>query len=79
MRGEDLAGIVTDRDLRARLVARVLTPETPVESLMTPQPLTIKGDDKLFDTTLLMTQTRHSSLAGDGSQLNWQAWLPPLT
>ena len=56
MRGDELAGIVTDRDFRARLVARGLTPETSVASLMTPQPLTIKSDDNLFDTTLLMTQ-----------------------
>ncbi len=56
MRGEELVGIITDRDFRARFVAKGITPETPVESLMTPQPLTIKGDDNLFETTLLMTQ-----------------------
>lgn len=56
MQDNELVGIITDRDFRARCVAQGLSPETTVEALMTPQPLTIKGDDNLFETTLLMTQ-----------------------
>jgi CBS domain-containing protein len=54
--GERLAGIVTDRDLRVRLVARALPAATPVSDIMTPDPHTIDGVQSIFAATLLMTQ-----------------------
>ena len=36
-----LAGIITDRDLRNRVLARGLNPETPVREIMTPNPATV--------------------------------------
>ena len=56
MDGEELVGIVTDRDLRARCVARGLPASTPVAEIMTASPLAIDGGESLFDTTLLMTR-----------------------
>lgn len=65
-----LAGIITDRDFRARFVAQGLSPETPVAALMTPEPLTIKSSDNLFATTLLMTQRGiHHLPVMDGDEL----------
>ncbi|MEE4145472.1 MAG: DUF294 nucleotidyltransferase-like domain-containing protein [Halieaceae bacterium] len=56
MEAQQLAGIVTDRDLRVRFVAHALPPETPVSEIMTPGPETIDGSDSIFAVTLLMTQ-----------------------
>ncbi len=56
MEGDDLVGIVTDRDLRTRHVARGLAPDTSVLAVMTADPLTIQGSDNLFQTTLTMTR-----------------------
>jgi CBS domain-containing protein len=36
-----LSGIITDRDLRNRVVARGMAPETPVAEIMTPEPATV--------------------------------------
>ncbi len=38
---ERLVGIVTDRDLRNRVLARHLDPQTPVARVMTPEPATV--------------------------------------
>src|SRR5690625_1655760 len=42
--GSRLAGIFTDRDIRARVVAQDLSPMTPVGEVMTPDPVTIPAD-----------------------------------
>lgn len=52
----ELAGIVTDRDLRVRCVAQGVATDSPVAAIMTERPLAIAGDQSLFDTTLLMTR-----------------------
>lgn len=59
---EQLLGIVTDRDLRVRFVARALPPETPISDIMTPDLETVDGSDTIFATTLLMTQRRFHHL-----------------
>ncbi len=56
MAAGQLAGIVTDRDLRVRFVARGLPPDTVVSEIMTSNPETIDGSQSIFATTLLMTQ-----------------------
>ena len=60
--GDRLLGIVTDRDLRIRFVARGLPLETPVREIMTPDPEPIKASDTVFATTLKMTQRGYHHL-----------------
>lgn len=59
---DKLVGIVTDRDMRVRYAATGLSPDTPVEQIMTPDPEHIQGDDTVFSTTLLMTQRGYHHL-----------------
>lgn len=51
-----LLGIVTDRDLRSRVVARGFGTDGPVHTIMTTDPLTIQSDQSIFDATLVMTE-----------------------
>ncbi|PIE37179.1 MAG: nucleotidyltransferase [Gammaproteobacteria bacterium] len=68
MDGEDLVGLVTDRDLRERLIAEGLSYETPVAEVMTPNPLSLDSGESLFNATLFMTQKRvhHLPVLKDG-------------
>lgn len=63
-----LAGIVTDRDFRSRVVADGLGPDTPLEAVMTPDPVTIGAEALAFEALLLMTQhnLRHLPVVEDG-------------
>jgi CBS domain-containing protein len=56
MIGERLVGIVTDRDIRSRAVAKGLSLDEPVTSIMTQDPLTLLPSCSIFDATLFMTQ-----------------------
>lgn len=58
LNGEQLSGIVTDRDLRSRVLASRRSPDTPVSGIMTPQPVSLDQNATLFDATLLMTRHR---------------------
>lgn len=51
-----LLGIVTDRDLRSRLVAGGLTHEVKLAQIMTPNPLTIASDQAVFEALLIMAR-----------------------
>ena len=62
LEGDELVGIVTDRDLRMRFVAQALQPGTPVSAIMTPNPDRIEATDTLFSTTLRMTQRGYHHL-----------------
>ena len=53
---EELVGIVTDRDLRIRYASKTLSPQTPIDEIMTSNPATIDASKSLFETTLFMTQ-----------------------
>ena len=57
-----LLGIMTDRDLRVRCVARALPPDTPVSEIMTPDPEAIDAGQSIFATTLLMTRRGYHHL-----------------
>jgi CBS domain-containing protein len=57
-----LLGIVTDRDLRTRVLAAGLDSRTGVSEVMTPDPETIDAQATLFSTTLLMTQRSYHHL-----------------
>jgi len=52
----DVRGIVTDRDIRARVVAKGLGAETSVTDIMTPDPITLEGDALAYEAALMMMQ-----------------------
>ncbi|WP_342319613.1 DUF294 nucleotidyltransferase-like domain-containing protein [Corynebacterium mayonis] len=53
--GEEL-GILTDRDLRSRVVARKIDPDTPVAQVMTSPVLTVSEETLVFEVMLLMSE-----------------------
>jgi CBS domain-containing protein len=50
----ELVGIVTDRDLRNRVLAAGLSPDRAVRSVMTPEPVTLPADALAFEALLEM-------------------------
>jgi CBS domain-containing protein len=52
--GEQLAGIITDRDFRIRVLATGVTASEPVRSVMTRDPMTIDAESELHDAQLKM-------------------------
>ncbi|KHT60635.1 signal transduction protein [Alteromonas macleodii] len=55
-REDKLIGIITDRDLRSRVIAASLDIHLPVSHIMTPNPAQIMGNRTLFDALALMTE-----------------------
>jgi CBS domain-containing protein len=53
---EQLVGILTDRDLRNRVVAQQVDTSLPVSDVMTSAPAAISKDATLFDAMCLMTE-----------------------
>ncbi|MFZ3153303.1 DUF294 nucleotidyltransferase-like domain-containing protein [Pseudomonas sp.] len=49
-----MVGILTDRDLRTRVLAAGLASSTPVSQVMSPNPVTIQADDSVFAAMLSM-------------------------
>ena len=49
-----LVGIVTDRDLRSRVLAKGLDPEQPIGDIMTTQPTTVSLDHRMDDAVVEM-------------------------
>ena len=49
-----VAGIITDRDFRTRVVSAALPPETPLHSIMTPDPITLQTNASVLDAILCM-------------------------
>ncbi|WP_237058375.1 putative nucleotidyltransferase substrate binding domain-containing protein [Microbulbifer sediminum] len=66
--GEQLLGIVTDRDLRSRALARGLPVHTPIRDIMTCEPKRIELDASVFDAVLAMTREgiHHLPVQQDG-------------
>lgn len=56
MRGEALVGIVTDRDLRSRVLGPGVSPDVSIEQIMTPDPLTLPMESSGFEALLAMTR-----------------------
>ena len=55
--GSQLLGIVTDRDLMTRVLAKALSPETTlVCDVMTPHPQTVAPDMKVSEAVLIMIE-----------------------
>lgn len=67
---EQLFGLVTDRDLRSRVLAAGLGTERPVADIATLAPLTLQTHDSVFDAMVLMArQNVHHAPILDGSRL----------
>jgi CBS domain-containing protein len=54
--GGGLSGILTDRDLRGRVVAEGLDYATPVSTIMTSRPYCVDSSEFVFDAMLLMSR-----------------------
>ncbi|AGF72312.1 DUF294 nucleotidyltransferase-like domain-containing protein [Corynebacterium halotolerans] len=63
-----LRGIVTDRDLRGRVVATGLGIDLPVSEIMTPDPRTVSSDSLAFEAMLFMAELsiHHLPIVDDG-------------
>lgn len=55
-RADGRLGILTDRDLRTRVVARRLDPETPIREVMTPEAVTVPADAMAGEVLLTMLE-----------------------
>ncbi len=49
-----MVGIATDRDFRSRVLAEGLPLDTPVDQVMSPDPITVQADDSVFEAMLCM-------------------------
>ncbi|WP_419797292.1 MAG: DUF294 nucleotidyltransferase-like domain-containing protein [Terasakiella sp.] len=65
---EKLIGIVTDKDLRNRVVAKGIAYDHPLSEIMTANPTFIQADDYLFDALLTMSRSniRHLPIIDNG-------------
>jgi CBS domain-containing protein len=54
----EVVGLVTDRDLRSKVLARGLGPDTPVDSIMTSPVHTVSADAPVFAALLEMLERR---------------------
>jgi CBS domain-containing protein len=55
-KGESLAGIMTERDVLLKVVARDVDGKEPVDRFMTPDPITMTTDQTIGDAINLMNQ-----------------------
>ncbi len=69
MDGSELVGILTDKDLRRRCLAKELPLTTPVSTIMTADPQCITINHNAFDTLMLMHQKgfHHLPVIGHGT------------
>lgn len=66
--GQRVAGILTDRDIRRRVVARGIDLDGPVAEVMTPDPVVVPADTAAIELLLLMTErhVHHLPLVDNG-------------
>jgi CBS domain-containing protein len=68
--GTELRGIVTDRDLRRRVLAAGLDGDVPVARIMTPEPRTVTGEATVAEVLALMLEANvHHVPVRDGDRL----------
>ena len=68
-----LLGIVTERDLMTRVLAKAVDPATThVSAVMTPHPQCIKPETKVADAVLIMIERgfRHLPVVGEGGHIH---------
>jgi CBS domain-containing protein len=56
MDGGKIAGIVTDRDIRERVVAEGISTDSPATDIMTRDPTTLHGDAHAYEAAMVMMQ-----------------------
>src|SRR6478752_3517030 len=69
---DKLLGIVTERDLMTRVLAKALNPEkTPLSTVMTPNPQCVGPETLVSDAVVIMLERgfRHLPVAGPGSKI----------
>ncbi len=66
--GDEIDGIVTDRDIRSRVVAAGRSADDPVSAIMTPHPITVDADAHAYEAALIMMQNaiHHLPVMRDG-------------
>lgn len=62
LKGKKVLGIFTERDALKRGLLTQAEPETPIDDLMTKNPVAIKEDDTLMQAIQLMDQGRYRHL-----------------
>jgi CBS domain-containing protein len=69
-RSRKLVGVVTDRDIAVRGVARGNTPETPVRELMTREVVTCSPEDEVehLERAMAQSQVRRVPIVEDGGR-----------
>jgi CBS domain-containing protein len=55
---DQLKGIVTDRDLRCRVIAKGLPPDRTLGDIMTPAPVTVEAHSTAYEALLVMARNR---------------------
>lgn len=65
-------GIVTDADLRTKILAKDLPPDTPVSEIMSSPVITISSDCQVFDAFLTMIgkDKRHLAVTGESGDIS---------
>lgn len=53
-----LVGIITDRDFRTRVVSQALPPETPLQEIMSPEPVVLRHTDSVLEA--MQSMLRHN-------------------
>ena len=56
--GDRLIGMITDRDIAVRGVARGYGPDTPIRELMTDEVICVREDDDVEDVAVKMSQAQ---------------------
>lgn len=66
-----MVGIVTERDMMTRVVAKALDLQTPVSKIMTPNPQCVKPDLKVADAVLIMIERgfRHLPVVAENGKI----------
>ncbi len=66
-----MVGIVTERDMMTRVVAKALDLQTPVSKIMTPNPQCVKPELKVADAVLIMIERgfRHLPVVADNGKI----------
>lgn len=72
LQGDALVGILTDKDLRRRVLAPGLDGATPVHQVMTPDPITVGESQTILNALLAMTShhIRHLPVVDNAGQLS---------
>jgi CBS domain-containing protein len=69
--GDHLTGILTERDILLKVVARDVDYKSPVDDFMTREPVTLPSDALMGDAVQLMTERnfRHVPITESGAQI----------